>query len=93
MSQDKMMVLTGIGSEQDFKTGESKFLLVFNDGELRVPVTETAAEIIIKTMFSNQSNTPSVNQDEDDRTTPLEFEDPIEQESNDAFDSDDVDQV
>lgn len=48
----KSMVLTGLGSEQDFGTGGTGYFLIFNNGELRVPISEVAAETVIKEMYS-----------------------------------------
>jgi hypothetical protein len=79
----KSMVLTGIGSEQDFKTGGTKFLLVFNDGELRVPVSETAAETVLQAMFQDQSKT---------ELAVTQYEEDVE-ESNSKAPSDDDDGV
>lgn len=47
----KSMVLTGLGSEQDFGTGETGYFLIFNSGELRVPISEKAAEAVVKEMY------------------------------------------
>jgi hypothetical protein len=46
----KQMILTGLASEQNF-SGSTKFYLVFNDGELRVPVTEESAQLVIEAMY------------------------------------------
>ena len=51
----KTMTLTGLGSEQNFATGGTSYFLVFNGGELRVSISEDAAEAVIKEMYS-QSN-------------------------------------
>ncbi len=71
----KPMILTGLGSEQDFETGTSGYFLIFNNGELRVPVSEKAAEIVVKEMYGGestpenpieQSETSNDNSSEDD---------------------------
>jgi hypothetical protein len=49
----KTMVLTGLGSEQDFSNGGTFYFLVFNKGELRVPISEQAAESVIKELYSS----------------------------------------
>ena len=46
----KQMVLTGMAHEQNF-SGITKFFLVFNDGELRIPVPEESAQIVIEAMY------------------------------------------
>lgn len=51
----KSMVLTGLGSEQDFETGGTGYFLIFNSGELRVPISEKAAETVIKEMYSGEA--------------------------------------
>lgn len=50
-SQMKQMILTGLATEQRFGNPEPQFYLVFNEGELRVPVDPTAAEAIVATMY------------------------------------------
>lgn len=62
----KQMILTGIGSEQNFirppngdhdeykKLGVASYYLVFNDGELRVPCTESAAALVVKHMYEGE---------------------------------------
>lgn len=42
----KPIVLTGFGNERAFGATEPSFYFVFNDGELRVPCSEKAAEIV-----------------------------------------------
>lgn len=51
----KPMVLTGLGSEQDFETGGTGYFLIFNSGELRVPISEKAAEVVVKEMYGGES--------------------------------------
>ncbi len=52
----KKLVLTGAGSEQKFRhQGESwgeSYFLVFNDGELRVPISAEALQTVIEHMYS-----------------------------------------
>lgn len=50
----KQLVLTALATEQKFGTSEAKYFLVFNDGELRVPVTEEAAGLVVQEMYGNQ---------------------------------------
>ena len=54
----KPMILTGLSTEQSFDRPEPSFFLVFNQGELRVPVNAEAAEIVIQTMYSGESPVP-----------------------------------
>lgn len=53
----KPMVLTALGSENNFATGGTSYFLVFNDGDLRVPISEDAAEAVIAKMYSQQIET------------------------------------
>ena len=46
----KQMVVTGLSNEQDFQTGESKYVLILNK-EIRVPVSEELAAQIIQEMY------------------------------------------
>lgn len=54
----RVMTLTGIGSEQNFETGGTEYFLVFNKGSLRVPVSEIAAEVVIKEMYGQEAGQP-----------------------------------
>lgn len=86
----KKLFLTALASEQNFASKAVQYYLVFNNGELRVPVTEAAAEIVVKEMYGEQ---------------PEEQEQEVAQESNghsyteepprndDNQDEDGVDQV
>lgn len=56
----KPMILTGLGSEQDFETGGTGYFLIFNGGELRVPVSETAAETVVQELYRNSDTTQNV---------------------------------
>ncbi len=53
----KQMILTGLATEQSFRrNGEAQFFLIFNDGELRVPCTEQAAQIVAETMYGTANS-------------------------------------
>jgi len=51
------MILTGVAQESDFTEGTSQFFLVFNQGRLRLPVSEEAASTAIDYFSSEQKNT------------------------------------
>lgn len=79
----KTMILTGLGSEQDFSNDGSSYFLIFNKGELRVPVTQEAAEVVIKELYgSSQGSGPND-----------AYESPSIPNSQLNTDEDDVDQV
>lgn len=49
----KTAVLTGIATEHHFtgkpeNLGKAQFYLVFNEGELRIPVSQEAASVVVK---------------------------------------------
>lgn len=47
----KPMILTGLATEQSFDNlGAAQFYLIFNGGELRVPVSEEAAQVVAQAM-------------------------------------------
>lgn len=50
----KQMVMTGLATEHDFESGEGEvqYVLLFNKGELRVPITKESAEKIIEHAYS-----------------------------------------
>ncbi len=62
----RQMVLTGLGSEQRFNheslapAGAAEYFLIFNDGELRVPVSEEAAKIVVQAMYGSNGESPPV---------------------------------
>lgn len=59
----KSMVLTGLGSEQDFETGGTGYFLIFNSGGLRVPISEKAAETVIKEMYGGEVAATEIGQE------------------------------
>lgn len=70
----KQIILTGLATEQRFGNPSPQYFLVFNEGELRVPVEEQAAEKVVQTMYGNPeagavgTDLPEIGteQDEDD---------------------------
>lgn len=85
----KQMILTGLATEQSFSNkGEAQYYLVFNHGELRVPVTEEAAREVVSAMV--QTNGHSVEEE------PQESHETYYNNQEEAFaddDGDGVDQV
>jgi hypothetical protein len=79
----RSMVLTGLGSEQDFSKGGTSYFLVFNGGELRVPISEEAAEVVVKEMYSKQAESEEVE-------TSAQVTPPA---TSSSFDDDEVDQI
>ena len=47
----KNMILTGLATEQTFDNPEPACFLLFNGGSLRVPISQEAAEIVIREMY------------------------------------------
>lgn len=75
----KTLTLTGLGSEQDFSNGSTSYFLVFNNGKFRVPITEEAAEVVIKEMYGDEATTnetPRVNEAE---TATSDFDEDVDQ--------------
>ena len=64
----KQMILTAMATEQSFTSPEPRFYLVFNDGELKVPVSQEAAEIVIKEMYGADGSAPEVETDKEEET-------------------------
>jgi hypothetical protein len=56
------MQLTAIGEETSVRTGKTTFYLVFDDGKLRVPVTQEALVEVIKTMPAMRINEEALHQ-------------------------------
>jgi hypothetical protein len=83
----KKMSLTGLGSEQKFghTTNGTEFYLVFNDGELRVPISEEAAHVVVRCMYGSPDlvDSPTV---VEESPTPSE-------ESGGGSDEDGIDQI
>ena len=66
----KKMILTGLATEQRFGNPEPQFYLVFNEGELRVPIASDAAEVVVQAMYTGNGVSqapppPAEDQDED----------------------------
>lgn len=93
----KEMRLTGLATEQRFSShGIAQFYLVFNDGELRVPVDESAARLVASAMLSSNGSSratePPTQVDEDDDYHEADDEDDVV--TGDAvLDEDGVDQI
>ncbi len=81
----KQLILTGLATEQKFGSKEGAFYLVFNDGDLRVPVSQEAAEAVVKEMYTQQEPEP---EDQDEVEAPSYNHDPVYDETDD-----DVDQI
>jgi hypothetical protein len=97
----KKMVLTGLGSEQKFnsipeddgttrheKLGSAEFYLVFNEGELRVPVSEEAAHVVVQHMYGSGTQEHEEPQEAQDDSPALSPPD-----SDNGSDEDGVDQI
>jgi len=48
----RTLILTGIANEVSFTEGESSYFLVFNEGELRLPVEEGVAAYAVEVMMA-----------------------------------------
>jgi hypothetical protein len=87
----KALVLTGLANETDFNDGEVvQYLLVFNKGELRVPVDEDSARLVLHYMFGEQAEQED---SEDEHAPPVPPAARKEPESEVTEDDDGVDQV
>lgn len=80
----KRMVLTGLATEQSFNDPKPRCFLIFNDGELKVQVSEEAAEIVVKEMYSEVSYNEPTTEEETYETT---------YDNNSYEDEDGIDQV
>lgn len=81
------LILTGVASEQQFGSKDTKYLLVFNEGELRVETSEAAVQKIIEAMYAEEPDEPDGSMDkaagseawqQDDQEGPVD-EDGIDQ--------------
>lgn len=78
----KQMILTGLATEQSFNNPEPRCFLVFNNGELRVPVSQEAAEVIIGQMLDSP------------KSEEVEEEDPrVYEDTEELLDEDGIGQV
>ena len=82
----KQLILTGLATEQKFGSKEGAFFLVFNDGELRVPITQEAAEVVVKEIYAEQPAEPEQAEEVEDTSNYDQVYDDNEVE-------DDVDQI
>ena len=89
----KKMILTALATEQSFADqGEAQYYLVFNHGELRIPVTEEAAKVVVAAMYGATSNEEEV--DERPRNGNGErFDAEDERPDGEVYDEDGVGQV
>jgi hypothetical protein len=98
----KKMILTGLGSEQKFnsiheddgttrheKLGSADYYLIFNDGELRVPVSEAAAHVVVQHMYSEDQEPQEAAPPQEDE----ESSSPPEGEGEGGVDEAGVDQI
>ena len=95
----KQRILTGLATEQTFDdpTGGAAYFLVFNKGELRVPISEKAAESVVSSMFVGSAQEPEDETEEEDSNEldsekfPQEY---ISDDDDDAYtDEDGVGQI
>lgn len=64
----KQLTLTGLATEQSFtRGGQAKYFLVFNDGKFRVPITEEAAEVVVREMLNDEDDNQPVETDQDEQ--------------------------
>lgn len=81
------MVLTGVANEQSFTSdmGEMKFLLVFNHGELRVPVDQSALQLVLEHMAEkpNGNGHHRASEDVPSQDVPTDYEDQQNVETDD----------
>lgn len=77
----KQMVLTGLSTEQKFGSPAPDFFLVFNDGELRVPITASSAEVVIQAMYGGADSVPegSDNHEPFDEDLPYSDDDVVDE--------------
>lgn len=55
----RQIILTGLGEETDLQTGETKYMLVFNRGALRLPATEEIVKQIISIAANDEAGMPA----------------------------------
>lgn len=80
----KQLILTGLATEQKFGLPSAQFYLVFNDGELRVPVTEEAANVVVQEMYGNAPEPERTSEDTYEYPDPERNEDDDDSDSNDG---------
>lgn len=63
----KKLILTGLATEQSFEEEGNQFYLVFNKGELRIPVSEETAETVLRALYEKNGATraPAIEVEED----------------------------
>lgn len=67
----KTLVLTAMGSEQTFANGGgTKYFLVFNDGEFRIPCSEQQALDVISILYGTETKKEA---ESEDREAPIPF--------------------
>lgn len=90
----KKLVLTALATEHDLSDGAEQYLLVFNKGELRVPVSEEAAQVVIQALFGG-AQVPSEVPEVEEQVVPFSQNGPVMGKVGSTYsdDGDGVDQV
>jgi len=71
----RTLLLTGISTEVVFNDGLAKYFLVFNDGELRLPTTEEAAELALSVIAKDIDKQLEVEKDDPAGGSDVQAED------------------
>ncbi len=77
----RQYILTGLATEQRFDSIKPIYYLVFNDGELRLPVPEDTAATLVSLVYTNayaskEEPDDDIEDDEDEEDSPEEREVP-----------------
>ncbi len=62
----KQLILTGVATEQKLDRSSLTYYLVFNDGELRVPVPEETTEVVLNNIYKPTVDNKDFDQEDDE---------------------------
>lgn len=70
----KQLILTGLSSEHRFGSNDIQYQLVFNDGEIRIPVSEEAANAVSLKMYEESSAPQESEEEQEDSDDDSDYE-------------------
>jgi len=70
----KNLLLTGLSTDFDIRTKETYYFLLFNHGEIRIPVSEQAAEVALMAMGEEADPEPQQEFESQPRWIPEDLE-------------------
>lgn len=61
----KELILTGLATEQQFGKSDTTYFLIFNNGQLRLQITENAAELVVREILADTDSDDAYSDSDD----------------------------